>query len=429
MRERNPEQSSPRWVAWFMIGTMSVLLGLGLNTVGACGPSTGEEGTTEQSTTETVADSGNEQTTTPDEPAATKEDGPEGTTKEDGPEGTTKEDGPEVQPEQPPKTGSGEVTGAKATASNTRAPLDASPGPDGKTIFYTAYKQANAATTVPRDQKDPNENTVEKHDGALFSVPAAGGTAKELAAGFWSPTGLVVSKDGSKVYVADSGSGSEDKPDEVGAIYVVDAGGGTKTMVNGTKGYKPKSLDIVMEASEQLYFTGVDPSTNKPGVFRVAVGGGTVTTVYTPATGKDEFFQDPGGIAVTGDRTIYVAETIGGMGGNSSSIIQIKGGTATEFVMGIKVGYPAGVALSQDEKFILVSGIDRTKGTSVLYRIDLSDAKKIEMITKDIGDNTNSAGLHRAHNKDIYAWSNASWPDADGKNGGTVYLLNTKANP
>lgn len=430
MRERNPEQSSPRWAAWFLIGAMSILLGLGLNTVGACGPGQGDEGTTEaaaEPATETVADAGKEQstpeeaTTTADEPATTPEEPT--VTKEDGPETT------EQTPEQAPSKGSGKVTGAKATASNARAPLDASPGPDGKMIFYTAYKQANASTTLPRDQADPSENNHEKHDGALYSVNADGTGEKELAAGFWSPTGLVVSMDGSKVYVADSGSGSEAKPEEVGAIYSVPSGGGAKTMITGTAGYQPKSLDIVKEATEQLYFTGIDPSTEKPGVFRVPIAGGTVTTVYSPADGKDTFFTDPGGIAVTADRTIYVAETIGGMGGNSSSIIMIKNGTATEFAMGIKVGYPAGVALSQDEKFLLVSGIDRTKGTSVLYRIDLGDAAKIEMITKDIGDNTNSAGLHRAHNKDIFAWSNAAWPDENNQNGGTVYLLNTEANP
>lgn len=432
MKERNPEQSASRWMAWFAISSLSILLGVGLNTMGACGGPQGNEPGSESTTTteqtpekvdEKAADAGGEEKATPEEAVSTpeetvvaKEDGPEPPPKEDTPEGT-------------PTKGSGEVTGAKAAASNGRSPLDASPSPDGKTIYYTAYKApADPSTGATRDPNDPTENQLGRHEGALFSVAATGGQSTELAAGFWAPTGLVVSKDGSKIYVADSGVNTPAKPEEVGAIYVISSTGGAKTMVGGTAGYKPKSLDIVMETSEQLYFTGIDPTSGKPGVFRIPAAGGTVTTVFTPGTGE-EFFKDPGGIAVTASGTSYVSETIGGAGGNESAIIEIKNGKATEFAVGIKVGYPAGIALSQDEKFLLVSGVDRNKGTAVLYRVDVSDPKKIDAITKDIGDNTNSAGIHRAHNADIFAWADAAWPDADGKGGGTVYLLNTKANP
>lgn len=436
MRERNPEQSPSRWVAWFAISAMAILMGVGLNTtMGACGGPSGAEPGAEGTTTETQtevqqdiaaekpADAGEEKKDTPDEPVSSPDE--PATTKEDGPEPPPKED----TPEQTVTQGSGEVTGAKPASSNARSPLDASPSPDGKIIYYTAYKAAGDPTTgATRDPQDPTENQLGRHDGALFSVPATGGNTTELASGFWAPTGLVVSKDGSKIYVADAGLGSPAKVGEVGGIYVVPSSGGSKTLITGTAGYRPKSLDVVMETAEQLYFTGVDPTSGAPGVFRIPAAGGSVTTVFTPGAGE-EFFKDPGGIAVTASGTIYVSETVGGAGGNESAIIQIKSGKATEFAMGIKVGYPAGLALSQDEKFLLVSGVDRNGGTAVLYRIDVADPKKIDLITKDIGQNTNSAGIHRAHNADIYAWADAKWPDENGQNGGTVYLLNTKANP
>ena len=438
MRGRNSE-STPRMTSWFALCAMTVFLGLVLNTVGACGPPASNDGAVTDGGTDTpTAEASPDGTVNkPEEAASTPEEAV--VTKEDGTDKAPPEVTPETPADETKAKGSGEITKAKATATNTRAPLDASPSPDGKLIYYTAYKAAAAqlpgkssrdANKDAAKNKDPFGQNNDKQDGVLYSVPATGGTPKALATGFWSPTGLVVSKDGSTIYVADSNASDTLNPDKVGAIYSVSSSGGAKTLLSGTSGYKPKSLDIVKEATDEIYFTGTDVTTGKVGVFKVSAGGGSVSTIYTPGA-SDEFFKDPGGLAVTAARTIYVAETIGGMGGNSSSVVKIKGGKATEFVTGIKVGYPAGIALSHDEKFILVSGIDPNRSTSVVYRINLSDPKKMQKIGKgtSIENKTSSAGLHRAHNADIFAWADAAWPDETGKNGGTVFLLNTKANP
>lgn len=336
----------------------------------------------------------------------------------------TPDAGPDVTPDVTPTAGSGEVQKATPTATKQLSPLDAMPSPDGKVIYYTAFKTA---------ANDPNEpNAIGMNDGALFKINADGsGAATELASGFQNPTGLVVSKDGTKIYVADSGTtkldddGVDDADaDKLGGIYTVPAAGGNATLITGTNGYQPKSLDVVSDPADQVYFSGVDPADDQAGIFRIAGAGGNVNVVS-----KDAKIMDPSGVAVAKDGTVYFADTIGGTGGNASSIFMVKNGTLTEFVTELKVGYPAGIALSQDENFLLVSGLQPEENTSVLHRIDIAKKEIAESINKDIGQNSNSAGLHRAHNADLYAWANASAPDEDGNGGGTVYLLNTKANP
>jgi DNA-binding beta-propeller fold protein YncE len=130
--------------------------------------------------------------------------------------------------------------------------------------------------------------------------------------------------------------------------------------------------------------------------------------------------REPSGVAVTGDGEVYVIDTIGADAG--AALVKVGDGAVTVVTPGLLVGYPAGIALTQDEGFMLVSGIKAEVGSAQVYRIDLADPSldNAEIIDAGISQNTESAGLHRAHAVDNYAWSNA---DARG----TVYLLGTKA--
>jgi hypothetical protein len=94
-------------------------------------------------------------------------------------------------------------------------------------------------------------------------------------------------------------------------------------------------------------------------------------------------------------------------------------------VENLRVGYPAGIALSMNRGFLLVSGLDPLGASAVVFRINLAD-KSIQPMTQGIEGNTESAGVHRAHSADVFAWANSDAPGPDGAGGGTVYLLKAK---
>lgn len=297
-------------------------------------------------------------------------------------------------------TGNGNISSISAAATGISSPLDASPGPDATMIYFTAYDDEGV--------------------GGLYSVAAAGGSPTLLAGDFSAPLGLVVSMDGSTVYVADAGVEDEEDEDAgIGMVYAVPSGGGDATEVSGTKGYEPRSLELISEGGgDMLYFTGKDPADEMAGVFSVSAAGGAVTGI-----GKGSL-MDPSGLAVSMAGEIYVVDTVGS--GNTSTLYVISGDVPSELVSGLRVGYPAGIALTLDESFLLVSGLDATLNSARVFRIDL-DTLDIEALSEGIDQNSESAGVHRAHNVDTYAWANADWPDEDGEGGGTVYLLETNA--
>jgi hypothetical protein len=90
----------------------------------------------------------------------------------------------------------------------------------------------------------------------------------------------------------------------------------------------------------------------------------------------------------------------------------------TELVIdGLFVGHPAGIALSNDEKTIFVSGFDPTKGTDVVFTVD-AVSRAVGQFTDAIAELSESAGLHRARNTDVFAWA-----DGHANGTGTVYVL------
>ncbi len=291
--------------------------------------------------------------------------------------------------------GNGEITGLREVGTQVSAPFDATPSPDASTVYFVALKGDGVGA-------------------ALFSVPAAGGAATEVADGFVAPFSLVSSLDGSTIYVADLGADDETTNRAGGVIYRVTVSTGDVTALAETAGYQARGLDLVDAAgTETLYFSGVRPSTGMPGVFEMPTGTGTVSEV---ATGG--LFGDPSGVAVTSGGTVYVADTVLG---TSSGILVVTGAETSNFVQDLRVGYPAGIALSADESHLLVSGLDPVANSAVVYRITLAD-KTVEQVNMGIEQNSESAGVHRAHDADQYAWANADSP-------GTVYLIGTSASP
>ena len=112
---------------------------------------------------------------------------------------------------------------------------------------------------------------------------------------------------------------------------------------------------------------------------------------------------------------LYVVDTIGDA--NRAQVVSISKGVASVILPGIGCGYPAGIALAQDESAILVSGLEPTLGTDIVYRLDLG-SKEVATVSQGIDTFNESAGLHRAHGTDVYAWA-----DSRANGGGTVFLL------
>lgn len=309
----------------------------------------------------------------------------------------------------PPDPGNGELTGLVEVASTVDTPFDATPGPDGERVYFIAVAGDEQATS------------------ALWRADTDGLTM--LTSGFTTPLNVITSFDGDTVFVADAGDeapadGDDDDADTepAGVVFRVPADGGDKAAIESTRGYEPRALAMGDEGGEPvLYFTGLDPADEMPGVFETAPAGGAVSV-----KAKGAPFDDPSGIAVAASGDIYVADVLGEDG--FGTIIRITGGVAETFVAPIAVGYPAGIALSASDMYLLVSGLDPAEGGAVVYRIEVTTGM-VERFDAGISQNTESAGVHRAHNTDRFAWANADGPNEAGDGGGTVYLIGTAAHP
>jgi sugar lactone lactonase YvrE len=285
----------------------------------------------------------------------------------------------------------GTVTPAANDPTNIFSPFDATPDPTGTTIYFTAV----SVTDGP----------------GVFSVPATGGTITKIAAGdpFVAPVGIAISLDGKQLFVADPGASTSA---DMGAIYVLPTTGGTPTALSGTDGTDARGVDVVQDASGSaawVYFTGIE-SGGSPALMKVSTTGGSATTIAKGAP-----FVDPSGLAVTASGDAYVVDTVGA-NSNHAEVLKVSGGAVTVFASDIGVGYPAGIALSQDESAIIVSGIGIDTGTDVVLRFDLA-SKGLTTVTKGIDGFSESAGLHRAKNAEVYAWADSQ------ANGGTVFVL------
>jgi hypothetical protein len=288
--------------------------------------------------------------------------------------------------------GTGGVTGDLTAAGDGRSAFDATPDLDAAQIYFTAIDAAKGPGVfkVPGDGSNPTPVTV-----------AAG-------APFVSPFGIAIGTDGSKLYVTDPGA---DAGNDHGAIFVLSVASGAPTALAGSEDTTPRSLEVVKEGgADVVYFTGSDKADGQRGVFKIAASGGALTVLAKGAP-----FVDPSGIAVAADGTVYVADTVGSASRVANIIKVDKSGAATVFLADLRVGYPCGVALSFDEKTLLVSALDPAKGTDVLLQIDVATAVSQNPISGGIDTFYESAGLHRAKAKNVFAWADSSAGPASGR--------------
>lgn len=292
--------------------------------------------------------------------------------------------------------GSGNLTSATSVANGSTftTPFDAAPSPDGATLYFTGVDPAAGSAIFK----------VGSTAGSTPSVLTSGCASATCDFTIGAPLGIAVSSDGSTVYVADPayiGGGAD-----TGYVFSVPSAGGGQTPLPETAGYNARAITVSkVGGSDNLFFVGDDKGDGTPAIFKDASG--TVSTVLKGG--------DPQAVAVASDGTAYFVD-------GNGSVQKVAAGGAAATPLGasasnLAVSYPVGIALSQDEKFLLVAVTDPT-GKQAIARIDVTSGASTLLSVGLPATNTEGGGLHRAANADVY-----SFVDTTAGSTGSVYLL------
>lgn len=276
---------------------------------------------------------------------------------------------------------------ATSTAGGFTNPRDTVPNSDGSTFYFTA-------------------TTANGEPGVYMVTSTGGAMAVQITAGppLVAPNGLAISSDDQTLYISDTSAG----------LFKLAARGGTPQLLAGTDMHHPRGLDVTQSGgADVIFFTGDDPATGQGGVFTIAAAGGAITTVA-----KGTPLLTPVGIVVAKDGTVYVSNPLAfAANAPAGGLFQIVAGKPTQLVGGLRLGYPAGIALTLNNSLLLASGLDADKGTAVVYAVNLT-SKVLTTYNQGISANTGAGGVHRARNADIFGWCGTAVGSA-----GTVYRI------
>ncbi len=295
-----------------------------------------------------------------------------------------------------PSPGNGQVEALVPEARSLVLPFDSTLSPDGTEVYYVAMLGSGSA---------------QGHQ--VFKSVAGEETQLTTDAGLLVPMGIIT--DGNQIYVLDAGylpAGGDGTARE-GAIVSVPLAGGGVSVVTGTQGYAPINGDV---SGNTIVFSGRDPADGVAGVFTVGGTSGTPTAITKGAP-----LVSPSGVVKTADGVVYVSDPMGDSG--KGGIFKVTGSTATLMLGGLHLGTPAGIALSPDQKFLLVSALDANV-TSVVLRIDLATGLVTDTYQPDnIKTNQESGGLHCARDVAECVWADLT---AGGDGTGIVYRVKLK---
>jgi hypothetical protein len=294
---------------------------------------------------------------------------------------------------------------------------------EGGAVAFVAVDAALPDTALP---DTASSDTVSPDRGAdptgprsavFLQPPAEAGQAtaapRVLYAGadLVSPLDIEASLDQKSLFIADYAGGARG----TGAILHVSTSGDSQATL--ADGWSPRS--VTLGPDEALYFSGVDPDTGEPGVFRLR--GDAVEPVYVGSP-----LVDPSGIAVFRDGRVLVADTrlldggalLADVTASEAGVVLIDGGRASVFATGFATGFPAGVALTLDESTLIISGQGPDRSDTV-YLVDVAAPREAPRVVQDAfsSERDSSAGLKRAHDANTFIWSSLSF------NGGTVFRI------
>jgi DNA-binding beta-propeller fold protein YncE len=256
-----------------------------------------------------------------------------------------------------------------ATQSGTyQHPLDSTPNLSGTTIYFTASGP---------------------HGPGIFRVPTASGPAAEVYTGspFVHPRGIAMSPDGQKIFVTDPAAGQATQTG--GEIFVLPLGAKQPSVLPGSAGTAPEDLDVVSQGGKQMvYFSGKDPGTGEPAVLALPVSGAKAPQVV--AEGAP--LVSPDGVAVTHAGVVYVADRAAA-GQGQGKIFKIVNRRITPILNLVRTGNPAGIALTRDDRVMLVSALQLHRQSDQVVLVDLATLRT-GAVTKVVSQNSAAGGVH-----------------------------------
>jgi hypothetical protein len=198
---------------------------------------------------------------------------------------------------------------------------------DAQTAFLTAYNANDEA--------------------AVFSVPAAGGSAAQLFGGspLNKPTGLALSPDGLTLFIADVAAGAN----ETGALFTMPVGGATPTEINIAPLILP-SVIAISDNGTTLFIGATNANTSVTGVFSLPITGGANNTLLATV-------KDPAAVNIVGNN-LLIADAEGADGLGVVITVPIAGGQPTIVASGQRIEYPAGVSSTPDNQTLLFTAVD-----------------------------------------------------------------------
>ncbi len=234
------------------------------------------------------------------------------------------------------------------------------------------------------------------------------------------PTGLAIGADDAHLYIADQAAsrGGAVFGTEEGALLSIATEGGAATAINIGMLRRPRAV-AVHGSPEQLTFIAFQDD-GTPVVARTAASGGGTATVIASGAG-DSPLRDPSALAVAADGTVYLtdARADGGLG----AVFRIApAGTPVRILRHLRMGLPAGIALSADERHVLVAGWDVETGPGRLTwaATDGTGAMSPAAFGTPI---TSPAGVARAHGSDTYGIADDTATDTAATSWGGVFSV------
>jgi sugar lactone lactonase YvrE len=296
-------------------------------------------------------------------------------------------------------------------------PMDATPNPDASMIYFTATSAQGPG---------------------VFGVPGQGGSVISITVGspISEPVGLDTSMDGQTLYIADASALVETallrvNPNALhipplGRLFRVPAAGGAPTPIAGTECTAPRGLEVTTEnGADMIYFTGVDPSDGHPALMKIPATGGVLTVVEKGSLQRlaTAGLMRPEGVALHSNGMIYVSDRGTGEDG-AGRVLKIdpaghdRNDHNSIIADRIRLGSPAGLALTQDESLLLVSSLNPHRDSSQVLVINVATGQQ-GLVTKVVQTNSGSGGLHRAVGVGAMSWAGVSL----GSGGGTIFRI------
>nr|HEX4312855.1 hypothetical protein [Kofleriaceae bacterium] len=269
---------------------------------------------------------------------------------------------------------------AQVATGNFQSPTDAVASPDGSEFYFAAF--------------DPS------HNAAIFSTPSKpGSTAQEVAVGgaLDLPIGLVLSCDGSTLFIADlgTGDGTNGEPvSEAGAILTMPVGGGAVSNLGVSNLIRPSGLAMSPDCNT-LYVTGHN-SDGEPALVTVPTAGGLASVVWEGAP-----LVAPTGLHVDDQGTAWVMDHLA-VGANGEGVlyqIPTDGTAATEVASNLHMGTPGGVSLTAGGGTAVMATIGAA-GQAELTTIDLASMEVGHVAAPDLEE---PAGLRTARDAGVFA--------------------------